>query len=305
MFTGSEIRQLMLLRVVRGRVLPGCEDAFVEVCRQQVAQRAQAPGLTAFMAGYRRVEGHDSFILASTWSSEAAAQRGAGDPPRVYDNLRDVAEVDSLDRYQVFGPPYRGILDAPGAILRVGTATIRAGRRAALHQSIADRRRSFGGEQLMLGWMMGDRETDGEQRIFAVTAWASPLVIEALAEPGRSGTSLLAAAEEFVTDIAVENFQAIGLQLPAHLADLGSRRVMAARFASRAAAEAAQAALAASLKSVHETPISLAPLGSPGRASAEGAQVLVARVSMIEYGRAERLVADHGGEVILATTDAA
>ena len=295
-----------LLRVVRGRVLPGKEADFIERCREQVAKGARAPGLLAFMCGYRRVEGRDQFVLISTWASaqDVARTAGSAGQSRASQTLADVAEVESIDHYDLLKPIAEGILDAPGGVLRLTTANIRPNKHDDLFRWLHERRRAFRAEQLMLGWAIGERTAGSQQQAIAASAWASPLVIEALADPGRAGKSLFAAVDEFVTDTVVEQFQAIELRLPEGLADLSSRRLIAARFASRESAGVAQQALAENLESTSETPISLAPMGSPGSAP-DQAHLLVARVSMADYGPAERIIVDHEGEIVLATTERA
>ena len=47
----------------------------------------------------------------------------------------------------------------------------------------------------------------------------------------------------------------------------------------------------------------MAPLGAPGTASDVRAFIVVARVAINEYVRAERLIADRDGEVILAQAE--
>ena len=295
-----------LIRVVRGRVLQDKEADFVERCRAQVADGGRAPGLLAFMAGYRRVEGRDQFVLVSTWSSAEDAARTAeeGGKPRAAAVLSGLAEIDSVDRYDLLQPTVEGILDAPGAVLRVTTATIVPGRRDDMFRWLAERRRKLGAEQFILLWAIGERSVGGKQQVVAVSAWASPLVIEAITDPGRAGKSLFAAADEFVSDTLVEQYNAIELRLPEQLADLGSRRLIAARFASIELAGSARRALSSRVESASETPISLAPLGSPGRAP-DQEHLLVARVSVADYVPAERIIVDHAGEILLASTERA
>jgi hypothetical protein len=295
-----------LLRIVRGRVLQGKEADFIERCRARVAVRARTPGLLSFMAGYRRVEGSDRFVLISSWASAGDAGRAAGPAsrPLAVETFADVAEVGSVDEYDLLQPSAEGILDAPGAVLRLTSANIRPNRHDDLFRWLNERGRALRAEQLMLAWAMGERTASDQEQVVAATAWASPLVIEALAEPGRAGKSLFAAVDEFVTDTEVEHFHAIELRLPEGLIDLSSRRLIAARFNTRESAGGAQQALATSLQSTSETPISLAPLGSPGNAP-DQAHLLVARVRMAEYAPAERIIVEHEGEILLTATEPA
>jgi hypothetical protein len=255
------------------------------------------------MAGYQRIGGIDRFVLASSWSSEEDERRVAGAPeePKSAAVMSGVGFIDTVERYTLLEPVFEGMLDAPGAVLRLTTATLRPGQREPLLAELFSRRREMRRE-MILAWALGERERDGKVELMAISAWPSQLVVEAISEPGRAGTLLFAAFDEFVTDTTLESYQAIELQLPESLADLGTRRVLAARFDSRSAAEDAQAALKR-IDSAGDSPVSVAPLGSPGRAPIDGQHVLVARVGMLDAARAERLIADHGGEVILASNE--
>lgn len=299
----------MLLRVVRGRVLDGQESAFVEICRRQVSEGARAPGLLTFMGGYRRVSGGDEFALISAWESDEAARPVTGDDanPRVATTLKDVATLQPVERYELIQPLFRGVLDAPGAVIRLVEARIRSGKRDALYAWLAQQEREIRTTRLLLGWALGERLVDGEYEVTAASAWPSPLVIEALAEPGRQDRSLFAKVDEFVTDVRVAHYQAIELRLPRQLADVGSRRVLAARFESEAAAQHAREALSSEAESVNEAGISLARLASDSSSPAEPVDrhVLVARVSLADYPHAERTIADYGGQVILAADEKA
>ena len=73
----------MILRVTRGTVVAGREAEFAAICRQQVSDLGHAPGLAAFLPGYRRLGGAEQYILAATWDSEEAAlaRRGRREQP--------------------------------------------------------------------------------------------------------------------------------------------------------------------------------------------------------------------------------
>ncbi len=297
----------MIIRLIRGRVLAGRESDFVHLCREQVADGARAPGLISFFPGYHRVDGRDRFVLASTWDSAESAEAVAGAPesPRARTVLADVAELENVEVYEAIEPTFRGIVDAPGGVVRVSTAFVQTGRRADLFSWLAANGQSRQPQRLVLGWAMGERQVNGRDQILAVSAWPSQLVIEALSEPGSATGLLFANAEDFVSEVAVEQYQAIGLELPDELADVGARRVLAARFATRELADAAGAALVRDVPQAGDAPISVAPLGAPGTATDVASWILVVRVSMADYPRAERLIADHHGDVVLATRESA
>ena len=225
----------MILRVIRGRVTAGRETDFVVACRQTVVDRGNAPGLVSFFPGYRRVDGAERFILVAMWESSELAEASAGSPesPTARSVLAGVAEVEDVKVYDGIEPAFRGLVDAPGGIVRVSTGTLKPGRRADLTSWLEANGRSVQRVQLVLGYAMGERIIDGRHEMVAISAWPSPLVIEALSEPGGSGGPLFAGAQEFVDDITVEQYQAIGLDLPSRLFDRGARRVLAAHSPPR------------------------------------------------------------------------
>jgi hypothetical protein len=296
----------MLLRVVRGTVEEGREADFVATCRQQVADRGRAEGLLAHFAGYRRRKGIDRFFLASTWASPEDADRTAGDDahPLAARVFAGLARVDVIERYNLLEPVFEGILDAPGGVIRVATGWVVPGRREEMLAWMAGRRR-FSSQNLMLGWAVGERRVDGREEFMAISAWPSPLVIEALVEPGREGMPLKAAIDRFAQTAAVERYQAICLDLPEGMADREARRVIAARFLGQTQADLTAGDLRSALPSARDDPIEVAPLGVPGSAPDPRRFVLVARVAPSDYARAERLIADHGGEVILTSSEPA
>ena len=255
----------MILRVTRGVVAAGREAEFAAICRRQVSDLGRAPGLAAFLSGYRRIDGTDQYILAATWDSEDAAVQAAGaqDKPKVVERLDGVASVDSFEVYDLIEPAFRGMVDAPGGVVRFSTGRVSIAGRARflawLRNPPRDKAQQI--QRLMLGWAIGERHApDGESvEVVAVSAWPSPLVIEAIADPGRQGAPLYAEMDEFAIDFHVDQYRALALDLPDDMADIGSRRVIAARFAARSAAEATAASLRAAMAS------------STGRADLRGA----------------------------------
>src|SRR4051794_809429 len=222
----------MLLRLIRGDVAAGREADFVDVCRRQAIGRARAPGLVSFFAGYQRVDGHDRFVMAAVWDTEADAVNAGGEPnqPAVVEILAGVATVDSFDVYTVVDPAFRGIVDAPGGVVRITTARASAESGDAMFRWLAGQPRGRAGmaQRLLLGWALGRREVVGadEVEIVAVSAWPSPLVIEAVADPGRTGAPIFADIDQFNANVVVEQYQALAFDLPDALSDAASRRVI-------------------------------------------------------------------------------
>ena len=50
--------------------------------------------------------------------------------------------------------------------------------------------------------------------IVAVSAWPSPLVIEAVADPGRTGAPIFADVDQFNADVVVEQYHALASICP-------------------------------------------------------------------------------------------
>ena len=296
-------------RVTRGTVNAGREADFIGVCREQVGDIARAPGLVVFMAGYRRVGGADQFILATTWETEEDAQRSAGpkDRPLAVDRLEGIATVEHVDHYKVLDPSFRGIVDAPGGVIRFTSGKVARRFRQKMLTWLQNppRSRAQDIQRLMLGWAVGERDgpDDDSIEVAAVSAWPSPLVIEAVADQGRTSEPLYAEVDQFASDFHVEQYRAISLELPDSMSDIGSRRVVAAQFPTHDAATMAASELASTVIVARDAQISVAPLGAPGTASDVRSFVLVARVAINEYARAERLISDNGGEVILSQPD--
>jgi hypothetical protein len=296
----------MPLRIITGTVMAGHENDFVVICRQQVADRNRLEGLGAFIAGYRRVDGLDRFVLAATWDTDEDASRVAGNAGNLTAAkvLTGVATVDSFDVYDVLEPRFRGIVDAPGGVVRVSRSRVPAQSHDAMLTFLRKppRDRSLHMDRLLLGWMVGERSASdgGGSEVVAISAWPTPLVIEAVADSDRPGAPLFSDIDSFATDFQTDQYRAIELQLPEENPELAAGRVIAARFGTVEAAQEAAQALSAAIGVPRDPNIAVAPLGVPGRASDVRSFILVARLTIKDFARAERLIADQGGEVILS-----
>ena len=176
--------------------------------------------------------------------------------------LADVATIEPVELYRLVPPFFRGLLDQPGAVIRLSSAVLKPGMRDALYKWLDQKEREIRATRLLLGWAMGERVVGDQLHLMAISAWPSPLLIEALAEPGRQGMPLFAEVEQFISDAVVTQYQAIELQLPARLSDVASRRVVAARFDSEEAAGRAREAISVACVSANEAGISVAKLAS-------------------------------------------
>ena len=287
----------MPLRLLRGRVLAGHEEEFDARLRDGVESIAPAAGLQSFMAGYRRLEGQEKFVLASAWDSDEHLVRALGDDPlrnpRLFASIGGAAELENVEHYQLIRPLPAGLLDAPGAVLRVARAVLRPGRFEALLDWLERKEREINAAQLLLGWMVGWREREGRTEFAGVSAWASPLQYEAIADAGLGGAMLFADLAGFVTDFEVELYQAIELRLSARLQSLGGRRLIVARFDSPHSAAQARAGLIRAFVTADDD-VSVARMAG----GASDRQVFVARVQLADHARAQRLIADHGGQIV-------
>ena len=129
----------MPLRLFCGRINPGREEDFITLLRNGVEREAPAPGLQSFMAGYRRVDGVEKYILASAWQSEADLRRSLGDDPLVNPNtlakIEGVATAERIDHYELIQPAPSGILASfvvAGVLTLVWQPT---GLRETIHES--------------------------------------------------------------------------------------------------------------------------------------------------------------------------
>jgi heme-degrading monooxygenase HmoA len=291
----------MHMLVLRGRVRDGNQPDVVELARRQASAGNRTPGLIAFMAGYRRVARAERFVFVSTWKSERAALEIVGvNGDHAARAARGAVDIDRVDAYRLVAPAFAGILDAPGAVIRLSEARLRPGRHAALRRWLEAKQRELRGQHWLMAWAMGERaDADGSQRLACASGWASPLLIEQFGNPGRAaGAALFADLDGFFADFHTERYQAIELALSDTRADASARRVIAARFRSEAAAQHARSSLAESIGSASENSMSVARLSS----AEDGTEprILVARVTLGDYGHAERVIVDLGGQVILA-----
>lgn len=280
----------MHMRIVRGRVLDGHEPDFVALSRRLVPSEAWATRPVSFMAGYRRVEGSDRFLLVSTWE---------GEPPAT-ETLAGAFDVERVDDCKQMGPSIAGIVDSPGAVIRLTEARLRSGKREALIQWLKAKEREMRGQRWMIACALGERtDSVGTDWLMSASGWASPLLIEQFGESDRpAAAALFADFDEFVTDFHVERYQAVELALST-LAEAGARRVIAARFGSEREARSARSSLTRAVPSASRRGISVAHLSAAHDDRGEPC-ILVARVSFTDYPFAERMIADLGGQVVLA-----
>jgi hypothetical protein len=288
----------MPLRLFCGRVIAGREDDFIDMLRRGVERESPAPGLLSYMCGYRREEGVDRFLLASAWNSEEELVAAVGkDPlrhPDALDKMAGVIEAEQIEHFELVRPLPAGILDAPGAVIRMSRAVVRPGRLEALLAFLARKQREIDAAKLLLGWMIGWRQRGDRMEWAGVSAWPSPLQFEAIADSGLADSMLFAELDELITDFRLEVYQAIELQLSEKLASWGGRRLIVARFDSPDAAALARQVLTERLGDGAGSDVTVARLAS----RAADAQVFVARVQLGDHAAAERLITDHGGEIL-------
>jgi quinol monooxygenase YgiN len=289
----------MVLRIVRGRVLPGRQEQFAERVRSfTTAEVAGMHGLLAFMAGYRREGPSERFVLVSSWESGHAVADSLGPSPlakpKSADVLADVALIDEVEHFDLLGPIHRGVLDG-GGVIRITRATIRPGARGRLFAFMAQKGREIDASRLLLAFAVGERAEEGVAHMIGISAWASSMVVDALADPDRVGQSLFVALDDIVDHVTVEAYRSMPLGLPESLRRLGGRRILLARFPTRSDADRAAARVEAAVPTSRDAGVAVAPLAV---AAVGETHVLVARVATIELGRVERLISDLGGEVL-------
>jgi hypothetical protein len=296
---------LMPLRLFRGRVTPGREEDFITLLRNGIEREAPAPGLQTFMAGYRRVDGVERFILASAWDSDADLRRAVGDDPlerpNTLDKIAGVAEAESIDHFELIEPRPSGLLDAPGAVIRATHCYVRPGQFDALRAWLSRKAREIDQGHALLAAMLGWRSVGDRIEGVGVSAWPSRLQYEAIADAGLANSMLFRDMEQFVSDFEVEVYQAIELRLSPRLQAHGGRRLIVARFESADTAATARSQLL-TRGEPSDAEVSIASMAASG---GEGdTQVFVARVRLAEHAQTERLIADHGGQIVYEADEA-
>lgn len=202
----------MILRVYRGRVIPGHEDRLVRFVREQaIAEALAIPGLLSFQPAIREEPDGTALVIVSTWDafgSLLATGRDLGSPlamPRAGGLVTD----GWAEHFEVVTGDARGI-PVRGATLRILRGRLTPNAEAPYF----DRLRAIGEPFLdrpdLLAFHVGRRTEGRYSEIVGVSLWAGE-------QPGRAlpddGPWLLFDREEaaglYAEPPRVERFQAL------------------------------------------------------------------------------------------------
>jgi heme-degrading monooxygenase HmoA len=162
----------MILRIVRGRVLPGRLGTLAEGFATRFVPVARAtPGLVRFHVAVRPDgDGHE-LVVVTFWSSvEAAIAAYGGDieAVRTLDGLGRDAELESVAYFEVDESQLRRST-ADAAVLRITVGTTMQGADAAIQQDLRSRLHELDGD--LSEAYVGRRIQGTEVEVAFVSAW--------------------------------------------------------------------------------------------------------------------------------------
>ena len=173
----------MILRIVRGRILPGHHDALRAGIGTSFPQVRDLPGiLQARMALRRATEGNE-FAVISTWATPDAAMAVFGRNVDRVPTLPDVTEhldFRSLEHFEID----ESLLvrsDEPPTVARVAVGSVALGNDVAIQQEIRQRMGDLGGK--VTEACVGRRIRDRAVEVAFVTMWAGRPADRPLEEP--------------------------------------------------------------------------------------------------------------------------
>ena len=173
----------MILRMVRGRVLPGRHEALRAGLRASFSTVRDIPGMVqAHMALRSAAEGND-FAVISTWTTPDATMAAFGpDMDRVaaLPGVSEHLEFRSVDHFEVD----ESILihgEFPAAIARIAVGSIELGSDVEIQQEIRQRVPDLGGE--VAEALVGRRIREQMVEVAFVTLWSRRPADRSLEEP--------------------------------------------------------------------------------------------------------------------------
>jgi hypothetical protein len=215
-----------------------------------------------------------------------------------------VARVERVDHYELIPPIDRGVLDAPGAIVRVLDARVRGRQGPAFAQFVRSKHDELLATRLMLGFQFGRRIDPSGEHVTGVSSWSDSLTRAQAADPGWTGGPLFSVLPRFLEEMVVEEYEAIPFDLPQHLHHRGGRRILGARFLDEAGARTAVTAIRDQVRDADEPGLFVDTAGSTGQDGGDPGTLLVVRVMLRSAARVERIIRDTGGDLLPASGEA-
>ena len=173
----------MILRMVRGRVLPGRHQALRGGLRASFSQVRDIPGLAqAYMALRSAAEGNE-FAVISTWMTPDATMAAFGpDMGRVValPGVSEHLEFVTVDHFEVD----ESVLfhaEQPAALARIAVGSIELGNDVEIQQELRRRVHDLGGE--VVEAVVGRRIREQMVEVAFVTLWSRRPAGRSLEEP--------------------------------------------------------------------------------------------------------------------------
>jgi heme-degrading monooxygenase HmoA len=174
----------MILRIVRGRVRPGCLGALAEGYVNRYAPLARAtPGLVRFHVAVRPVEDGHELVVVTFWASvdaALAAYDGDLDALRTLDGLSDRVDFATAEFFEVDESQLRRST-ADVAVLRITVGTTSRGIDASIQQELRARLHELDGS--LIEAHVGRRIVGAEVQVAFISAWQEIPADRSLDEP--------------------------------------------------------------------------------------------------------------------------
>jgi hypothetical protein len=173
----------LILRIVRGRILPGRRDLARAGLVESFSQVRELAGLVQAHMALRSVAEGNDFAVISTWSTPDAAMAVFG--PNV-DRVASIPGVSehldfrSVEHFEV-DESLRLHAERPPTVARIAVGSVPLGNDVEIQQEIRTRMGSLGGD--VAEAYVGRRIHDRAVEIAFVTLWAGQLAERHLEEP--------------------------------------------------------------------------------------------------------------------------
>jgi heme-degrading monooxygenase HmoA len=173
----------LILRMVRGRVLPGRHQALRAGVRATFSQVRDIPGLIQAHMALRSAAGETEFAVISTWTTPDATMAAFGP------DVSRVAELPGITEHLEFRTVEHFELDEsvliqaeqPSAIVRIAVGSVELGSDVEIQQELRRRVHELGDE--VVEAFVGRRIRERMVEIAFVTLWSGRPADRPLEEP--------------------------------------------------------------------------------------------------------------------------
>jgi hypothetical protein len=173
----------LILRMVRGRVLPGRLEALRAGLRASFSEVRDIPGLVQAHMALRSVAEGNDFAVISTWTTPDATMAAFGPDMNQVAALPGVSEhleFRAVDHFEVDESVLIHV-ELPSVIARIAVGSIELGSDVEIQQEIRRRLPDLGGE--VAEALVGRRIRDQMVEVAFVTLWSRLPADRSLEEP--------------------------------------------------------------------------------------------------------------------------